>query len=526
MTPWQERRRKRIFFRWGPLLLISAASLVIALLLWRHIERTSSPDQRFARAWNNDDNDVAEHVAWQMVQSRPDDLRWWLRFDDAHAEVLDESDDAVSTISEPAIRAQLAKVHDARVATVASFWYAQQTRPEDVDASAVARLADVRPPMRYANYVLARNALLKKDWRAAASRFESEGLAFGDGNERILHRALRLWSSHDDWRDVRNRINDRRYAGAVDAGLRLGLAVHDRDWLRVLLWCWPASYVYVSLWPLALAFIAAVLWFWIAARLGRIQDAVNGRVFLYAMSFILGVLSVYPTLLTITIEESFGLRELGQFFPDLIYYIFGVGLREEACKIILFLPLLPALLRRGSRIEAMTCGALIGLGFAAEENVSYFLGDSGSAPLARFLTANFLHMSLTAIVALSAFDTLRKRATSRDAFNVVFPLAVFIHGAYDFCLTTNDLPLSSLGSLLLLIAIARRFLRQLLIASSREEERGVLDLLIASMALITGAAYIYATTLAGPAEAFKMIAIGALSVAIVIFMFVRELSGT
>jgi hypothetical protein len=88
------------------------------------------------------------------------------------------------------------------------------------------------------------------------------------------------------------------------------------------------------------------------------------------------------------------------------------------------------------------------------------------------------------------------------------------------------MPLASLSSFMLLIAIARRFLRQLLIASSREEERGVLDLLIAAMALISGAAHIYATTLAGPAEAFKMIAIGALSVAIVIYMFVRELSGT
>jgi protease PrsW len=263
----------------------------------------------------------------------------------------------------------------------------------------------------------------------------------------------------------------------------------------------------------------------IAVRLGRVQDAVPGRRRLYALAFLLGILSVYPTLLTITAEEQFlGLKELGQFVPDLIYFIFGVGLREEGWKIILFLPLLPALLRRGSRIEAMTCGALVGLGFAAEENIGYFHRFGAEATLPRFLTANFFHMALTALVALSVFDTRRGRATSRDGFNVVFPMAITIHGAYDFFLTTNDMPLSSIFSTMLLIVISRQFLRQLLIASSKAEERGALYLLIASMALITGVSYVYATTLVGPWGAFRMIAVGILGVAIVIYMFVRELS--
>ena len=78
--------------------------------------------------------------------------------------------------------------------------------------------------------------------------------------------------------------------------------------------------------------------------------------------------------------------------------------------------------------------------------------------------------------------------------------------------------------MLLLIIIARQFLRQLLIASSKEEERGALYLLIASMALVTGVSYIYATTLFGPWTALRAIGVGILGVAIVIYMFVRELS--
>src|SRR5439155_6951671 len=140
-----------------------------------------------------------------------------------------------------------------------------------------------------------------------------------------------------------------------------------RDWPGILLWIWPAGYVHVDAWPLALAILSGVLWFILAARLGRMFDMERGRRRLYAGAFFLGILSIYPTLLLITAEESFfGFKALEQPLPDAIYYIFGVGLREELCKLLLFLPLLPILKKRASRIEAMTCGALVGLGFAAE----------------------------------------------------------------------------------------------------------------------------------------------------------------
>jgi RsiW-degrading membrane proteinase PrsW (M82 family) len=273
----------------------------------------------------------------------------------------------------------------------------------------------------------------------------------------------------------------------------------------------------------ALALLAAVLWFTIAARLGRIGDPAPGRPLLYVAAFLLGIASIYPTLLAITIEDKiFGFRLVQQPIPDAIYFVFGVGLREELCKLLLFLPLLPMLKRRGSRIEAMTCGALVGLGFAAEENISYFHMAAGAA-LARFLTANFLHMSLTALVALSVYDASRGRSTPRDRFDVIFPLAVGIHGAYDFFLSSNEFAGFSLLSMMLFIIVSRQFLRQLLIASSAEEEQGALRLLITSMFLLTGVSYVYATTLGGPLVAVRLIALGSLGVAIVIFMFVREL---
>jgi RsiW-degrading membrane proteinase PrsW (M82 family) len=470
---------------------------------------------------SNDDDRAAEEIAWRMVRRDPKRLPWWIRFTDAHADLIGD-DEETSSISDAAIRRELAAVSDSRVNAIESYFYALRTHSGEADSSAVLPLADVNPPVPYANFVIAEGALAKKDRHAAAIRYEREGYSSSEIRRSCQRRALGTWIAGDDWDAVRKRVNDPRWAAAVDASLRADLAVHDRDVFGVLLWTWPASYVGITVWPVVLALIAGALWFWIAARLGRIHDAVSGRVLLYAGSVVLGVLSIYPTLLTVTIEDELGFREVGQFVPDLIYNVFGIGLREEAWKALLFLPLLPALLRRGSRIEAMTCGALVGLGFAGEENIGYF-EHGGGAALSRFLTANFLHMSLTALVALSMFDTARKRVTSRDAFKTVFPLAVAIHGAYDFCLGSNDLPLSSLFSIILLIVIARRFLRQLLIASSRDDERDVLNLFVAAMAAIAGVAYIYATTQVGPLEASRLIALGTFSVAAVIWMFVYEL---
>ena len=491
------------------------------------MSRNATPDERVMRAVENDDLESAEQISWQILQKNPDDLSRWIRFVDVQAMMTgaENEDTPNPTVSQRSVHQLIARIRDANARTVVAYWYEARTATTPPDPAAITRLADSNPPPKLANYVLARIATYRKDWRTAANRFEREGLASPSDRQRDLRRAIAIWIDHNAWNEVRKRVHDPRYDRALDASLRLDIATHERDWLRILVWIWPAGFVHWNAWPIVLAVLAAALWLAIAVRLGRVQDGVPGRRRLYALAFILGILSVYPTLITITVEEEFfGLKELGQFVPDLIYFIFGVGLREEGWKIILFLPLVPALLRRGSRIEAMTCGALVGLGFAAEENIGYFHRFGAQATLPRFLTANFFHMSLTAVVAMSVFDTLRGRATARDRFNVAFPMAITMHGAYDFFLTTRDMPLSSIFSTVLLIIISRQFLRQLLIASSKAEERGALYLLIASMALITGVSYLYATTLVGPWGALRMIAVGIIGVAIVIYMFVRELS--
>jgi RsiW-degrading membrane proteinase PrsW (M82 family) len=525
--------RPRTVRLWAPVGIICLVSAVIAITVWLWpTKKAVTPQEQAERIARTLGAGEGHRAYWKLLQQNPEDVRIWLRFIDAYAHVKgDERDedevpggDAIKPVAADAeVRQLLARVKKPEVRTLATFWYESQVAHSKPDVTAVRKLADAPHPVKLANFVLARLALQNEDkeWPEAARRFEREALAFPKTGDQLLRNALFIWIDHDAWGEVRKRAHDPRYAPVRDAAFHMELAEHDHDWLQVLLWIWPSTYVHTQAWPLALAILAAVLWFAISTRLGRIHDHVNGRVALYTGAFLLGVISIYPTLLLVSFEETLlGFKELGQPLPDAIYFIFGVGLREELCKLLLFLPLLPMLRRRGSRIEAMTCGALVGLGFAAEENVAYFHRLAASGALSRFLTANFLHMSLTALVALSVFDAVRGRSTNRDTVNIIFPLAVIIHGAYDLFLTTGP----ALLAMFFFVVVSRQFLRQLLVASSKMEEEGALRLLMMSMALLTGASYIYATTLVGPLHALGLIAVGFVGVAIVVYMFVTELT--
>jgi RsiW-degrading membrane proteinase PrsW (M82 family) len=237
------------------------------------------------------------------------------------------------------------------------------------------------------------------------------------------------------------------------------------------------------------------------------------------------MISIYPTLLLITVEEKlFNLQFTGEPLADAIYFVFGVGLREELCKFLLFLPLLPLLRKRGSRLEALICGAMVGLGFAAEENINYFHRMDVSTALGRFLTANFLHMALTGLIGLAAYDSDRPRRHDSLDLNTTLFVAILIHGAYDFLLASPAVGEYSIFAMTVFVLLSQRFLREVLSSNATPAE-GSLRLFIISITVLTGASYVYASTLVGPWSAFELIAVGVVGQAILIYMFVMELGG-
>ncbi len=206
---------------------------------------------------------------------------------------------------------------------------------------------------------------------------------------------------------------------------------------------------------LALAFFVAALWYFI---LVQHSDHERWRWSRPIVAIMAGVCSVWPTLTILAYQEfSQGMTAEVPFPHDLIYYIVGVGLREEGCKLALFAFFLPWLLWRRTPGLALLTGAFVGLGFSLEENIGYYQDYGGTIAWTRFLSANFLHISLSGICAHSLYRMLLTRFARADEFIATFLIAVAAHGGYDW-LASGTLDDNGWLSIVVLVLSAARFI--------------------------------------------------------------------
>ena len=176
---------------------------------------------------------------------------------------------------------------------------------------------------------------------------------------------------------------------------------------------------------------------------------------------IAGVMSVWPTLIILAWQEyHLGMTEDAPFPQDLWYYLAGVGLREELSKLALVSIFMPYLVWRRDGGLALLAGAFVGLGFAVEENIQYY-ADGGGIAWARFLTANFMHASMTGILGHALHEMLRTRFGRAEKFVTTFLVIVAAHGLYDY-VSVSSLEIGqfagiSIFSLVILALLANRF---------------------------------------------------------------------
>lgn len=213
---------------------------------------------------------------------------------------------------------------------------------------------------------------------------------------------------------------------------------------------------------LIVGLLAASLWYSVFVRFG---DRRPWRWLVPIPAVLAGVFSVGPTIMVVHYQDSvMGLSEHGGFPRDLIYYVAGVGLREELCKLALFALFLPWLLRRRDPLQALLTGAFVGLGFALEENFGYYMRSGFDVATGRLLTANFFHAALTAPAALALYEMLRTRFAKAEQFIGTFIAVVLAHGIYDWAFTGGQsLPLVgdiSLISMVTLALLANHFFHQ------------------------------------------------------------------
>jgi RsiW-degrading membrane proteinase PrsW (M82 family) len=388
------------------------------------------------------------------------------------------------------------------------------------DRDAVTRRADADPPAPWSNHLLAREAQELDDDAGAGERFAREAASFDDRSDDAAA-ACRIWLEAGNWSRLSSALAQPRFAKQVPTAIRLDEALRRHDWAGVARWFVPAQWDGASSGVVGLVAVSGLVWFAMCAGIGRLTERWRVRAPLYAVSMGLGVASTFVALAIDLVEEStLGLAEKHMPLADAIYFVVGVGLREELAKALLLLPVAWLVSRIGTRREAFACGALVGLGFAAEENLSYFHMGLSTA-LARFLTANVLHVSTTALVALALDDHLRGREDRPGNLSRTLMLVILIHGMYDFFLSSSSVDRGSFLSMFTFVLLTRRFVDG--IRSLGGNEGPLVQRFCVGLAIVAGASFIYAAVRVGPEQAAMAILQGALGLAIVIYVLVQQL---
>ncbi|MEN3943951.1 PrsW family glutamic-type intramembrane protease [Prosthecobacter sp. SYSU 5D2] len=250
--------------------------------------------------------------------------------------------------------------------------------------------------------------------------------------------AMRLIASQPDWWEA--MPDSLRRSAARDLGdFRL-------QWQTML----GYRFLFGAPWgTLAMALLAAFIWYAILVLHG-----VRGswRWVIPLLPLLAGILSVWPVFFIDAWQEfALGMKEDGSLHRDLWYQIGGVGMREEFCKLLLASLFLPWLLLKRPPGGALMVGAFVGLGFALEENINYYLQYDAGIPLTRFFTANFFHAALTGISTHALYLLLRSRFGTADRFIVTFIGVAVAHGSYNF---GNSASLAGLEAYLPIVILA------------------------------------------------------------------------
>jgi RsiW-degrading membrane proteinase PrsW (M82 family) len=405
-----------------------------------------------------------------------------------------------------------------------TFW--RGTHRGAVDSALRERVraaADADPPMPWANRLLGRDAEGSEKVEDAVRFFLREGRAVPAHAQDVNH-ALALLIEVDDWEGIGNALADPAVERVASAAVKARWAAQVGAWKRLLQWIVPGTYERPEVGPLVLAGIAAIAWGVFCARLGHLRERPVYRTLVYLTAFVLGVLSVIVTDALILVEQAkLNLVETGDPARDILFFIFGVGFREELSKLLLFLPLLPLLRRKGTKLDVLVAGAFVGLGFAATENLSYLASGSLQTGLGRFLTANFLHMSMTAILASALDDFAHHGDAHAPELSKTIFVVMGLHGAYDFFLSHPEF-MGGYAAMIVFFFLANQFLHAVDTARGRTQpDETLLRTFLLGVTVVCGASYVWASILVGPGTAAFSLFEGLLGTFIIIYVFGRRL---
>ncbi len=316
-----------------------------------------------------------------------------------------------------------------------------EEKPSEPDA--LLALAEADDPPQGAFAALGVYWELHFDYRKAAQYYAQ---VRPPDEEFGREKAVDLYLLLQDYGALRELARDPLFADHLELDLQWRIATRTYDWPRIIRLVVPVQYYDLEWISVLLVGIAALVWWLILMRLGQVRRPDIGTLWLSLAGFLLGVASTWLTILLILYQEqSWGLD--GQFtgiIEGFLYCIAGIGLREEFAKWLLFLPLVPILLKRNNDLEMLIVAGSVGLGFAAEENLGYVQGLNLAAG-SRFVTANFFHIVLTGSIGYAFCRAVRSPARHLSDFFGVFTLMVIAHGVYNGLMMIPELVMQGAG---------------------------------------------------------------------------------
>lgn len=388
-------------------------------------------------------------------------------------------------------------------------------------------LASREPRVRGANLAVATVLENTGSLRQAGEAYEREGEIPEADRARVQAIQMYIWA--DAFNEIDRLRNNPAYTHVLRASTEYGRALENHDWGGVLRWVWLARYDdWIKPPSIVLGVLSGLFWFSFMVYAGGVRKLSNGRLWLCAAGVAMGVASIWITLFAYNWLEhawDFTLGPEPTLRHGLIYCILGIGLTEELCKLLLVLPLVPILLKRGYAIEWVIVSACVGLGFAAEENIAYYEGSVGSAAAVRFLTANFFHMAATGMTGFALCQMIHKPRERAMDFVVIFLGVVIAHGIYDALLMIPAIGDYSYFYGTVFVLIAYQFFRELrLYMPRRQRTVGLTCVFLAGFVTLLAAAYIAATRQVGLMPAIDVMVPSTLASAIIIVLYVREIN--
>ena len=275
----------------------------------------------------------------------------------------------------------------------------------------------------------------------------------------------------------------------------------------------------------ALAVLAGCCWLIFTLQAMQLRGWRDPKPWLALAGVCLGVLSIWPAAFFVFWQTfGWGLEESASLIPGLRYYVFGVGLREELSKLLCLMPLMPLLVRLRSELAALLISACVGIGFAVEENAGYFTGSGRFDAMGRYLTANPAHMTFTGLAGLAVYRAIRNPRDWGPQALATFGLIVFAHGLYDAFIGVPALAEYSLVTTIIFAGVVYQFFREL--RDARERRPDTISLtanFLCGVSLVTAAAFVYLSATVGCSTAFDFLAQGVLGLAVMVYLFLREM---